>query len=70
VESKAPNPNFWEKRFFDHNVYTESKRRQKLDYMHANPVTKGLVKHPKDWRWSSWSTYECAEPGLLRIDMP
>ena len=23
-------------------------------YMHANPVKRGLVEHPKDLPWSSW----------------
>jgi hypothetical protein len=35
---------------------------------HANPVTRKLVIHPKDWAWSSWSHYERGDEGLLRID--
>ena len=30
---------------------------RKLNYLHANPVIRRLVKHPKDWPWSSWSNY-------------
>jgi hypothetical protein len=37
---------------------------RELHYMHANPVLRGLVKHPKDWPWSSWSFYEKGEVGL------
>jgi hypothetical protein len=37
--------------------------------MHANPAIRGLVKHPKDWPWSSWSFYEKGETGLIRIDV-
>ncbi len=52
------NPrSFWQPRFYDFNVYTNGKKREKLDYMHSNPVTRGLVRHPKDWPWSSWSFY-------------
>jgi putative transposase len=58
---------FWQARFYDFNVYSKSKLREKLNYMHANPVVRGLVKHPKDWPWSSWSFYEKNEPGLIRI---
>jgi putative transposase len=58
---------FWQRRYYDFNVYTRGKLREKLEYMHANPVTRGLVKHPKDWPWSSWSSY-AREEGLLRID--
>jgi putative transposase len=59
---------FWQARFYDFNVYSRGKVTEKLDYMHANPVTRGLVKHPKDWPWSSWSFYEKGEAGLISID--
>jgi hypothetical protein len=36
--------------------------------MHMNPVKRGLVSHPKDWRWSSYLFYEGGEGGLTRID--
>jgi putative transposase len=45
---------FWQARFYDFNVYTEGKKKEKLNYMHANPVKRGLVEHPRDWPWSSW----------------
>ena len=31
---------FWQPRFYDFNVYSAKKRREKLEYMHANPVTE------------------------------
>ncbi len=37
---------FWQARFYDFNVYTNRKKREKLEYMHRNPLTRGLVKHP------------------------
>ncbi len=30
---------------------------QELDYMHNNPVARGLVSSPEDWPWSSWRFY-------------
>ena len=39
---------FWQARFYDFNVYTNGKKTEKLNYMHANPVIRGLVQHPKD----------------------
>jgi hypothetical protein len=45
------------------------KVKEKLEYMHANPVVRGLVKHPKDWPWSSWSNYAKGEAGLVEIDL-
>jgi REP-associated tyrosine transposase len=60
---------FWQARFYDFNVYTNRKKREKLEYMHGNPLTRGLVKHPKDWPWSSWLFYVKGKPGLVGIDL-
>ena len=59
---------FWQHRFYDFNVWSAKKVKEKLDYMHANPVNRKLVVHPRDWPWSSWSHYEKGEIGLIRID--
>ena len=59
---------FWQPRFYDFNVWSEKKVREKLEYMHANPVTRKLVVHPKDWPWSSWSFYAKGDAGLVQID--
>ena len=61
-------PRFWQPRFYDFNIWSERKVREKLEYMHANPITRKLVEHPKDWLWSSWSFYEGKEAGLITID--
>ena len=60
---------FWQERFYDFNVYRSGKVKEKLNYMHANPVIRGLVPHPKDWPWSSWSFYFQEEKGLLPMDL-
>jgi len=61
-------PRFWQPRFYDFNVWSKKKLREKLEYMHANPVTRKLVAHPKDWPWSSWSFYAKGAVGLVPID--
>jgi putative transposase len=48
---------FWQRRFYDFNVWSAKKRNEKMNYMHFNPVKRGLVKHPKDWLWSSYGFY-------------
>jgi len=53
--------------FYDFNVYRQGKVKEKLNYMHANPVIRGLVEHPKDWPWSSWAAYVGKE-AMLSID--
>jgi len=37
---------FWQRRFYDFNVWSEKKLKEKLEYMHANPVQRKLVQHP------------------------
>jgi putative transposase len=42
--------------------------RQKLDYIHYNPVKIGLVDRPEDWRYSSARNY-FGQDALLEIDL-
>jgi len=58
---------FWQRRYYDFNIYSRKKLWEKLQYMHANPVEERLVQHPRDWPWSSWSNYATGE-GILKID--
>jgi putative transposase len=58
----------WQPRFYDFNVWTEHKRIEKLRYMHRNPVKRGLVEEPEQWRWSSYRSYAFGEAGLVRIN--
>ena len=59
---------FWQRRFYDFNVWSEKKLKEKLEYMHANPVQRKLVQHPKDWPWSSWAHYAGKGENRIRID--
>jgi putative transposase len=59
---------FWQARFYDFNVWTTKKRVEKLRYMHRNPVTRGLVESPEQWRWSSHRFYLLGESGVVRIN--
>jgi putative transposase len=59
---------FWMRRFYDFNVWSGKKITEKLEYMHLNPVKRGLVIHQRDWPWSSWSFYTKGDKGLIAID--
>jgi len=56
-------PHFWQHRFYDFNVWSNEKKIEKLEYMHQNPVKRGLVQNPKDWAWSSYGFYSGATRG-------
>ncbi|HLW83828.1 MAG TPA: transposase [Candidatus Sulfotelmatobacter sp.] len=59
---------FWQARFYDFNVWTTRKRVEKLRYMHRNPVKRGLVESPEQWRWSSYRFCLLEESGPVRIN--
>ena len=59
---------FWQSRFYDFNVWSRKKKIEKLHYMHMNPVKRGLVAHSKDWRWSSYASYQRHPNALIQID--
>src|SRR5256886_12712102 len=43
--------------------------RQKLNYLHLNPVRAGLCEHPADWKWSSCRTYLPHKSGEVPIEV-
>jgi putative transposase len=66
--SNAGLCSFWQRRFYDFNVWTRKKKIEKLHYMHMNPVKRRLVANPKDWRWSSYASYQRQADALIQID--
>jgi REP-associated tyrosine transposase len=64
----SPLPQFWQRRFFDFNVWSRKKKVEKLGYMHANPLKRGLVEDAKDWPWSSYAFYQQLGEILIEID--
>ena len=47
----------WQHQFWDRFVCHAQEFRERLDYMHLNPVRKGLVRRAQDWSWSSYNNY-------------
>ena len=67
-EPPAPDrPHFWLPRSYDFNVFTRRKFVEKLRYIHRNPVKRGLVETPEEWRWSSYRFYAFGEDGPVHI---
>jgi putative transposase len=59
---------FWQRRYYDFNVWTEEKTVEKLNYMHLNPVQRSLVAMPEEWRWSSFRHHATGEQGTVEIE--
>lgn len=57
---------------YDRNLYSPQAIAAALDYLHANPVKRGLCARAIDWKWSSAKLYVCdgaaaLDPGLPRV---
>ncbi len=53
---------FWQEGSgYDRNLITPQAVESSMDYIHMNPVRRGLVDEPGQWRWSSCRWY--AEDG-------
>jgi len=68
-----PNGNshyrFWQRGGgFDRNLWSEKVIFAEIDYIHANPVRRGLCAKPEEWAWSSAGDYGSHGPGPLSID--
>jgi putative transposase len=48
----------WQKGFFDFAILTEKKFREKFNYIHYNPVKRGLVEGAEDYKYSSAMEYK------------
>ena len=57
---------FWQEGFHPEWIQNESIMRQKIEYIHQNPVKRGYVDKPEHWRYSSARDYLGME-GLLEV---
>ena len=51
---------------FDRNLLKVHGVQAVIEYVHANPVRRGLVESPEEWRWSSAAFWAgCADVPLI-----
>jgi putative transposase len=53
---------------WDENICSERAIEEVIDYIHANPVRRGLVDLPTQWFWSSARWYAGDRSGPLEIN--
>jgi REP element-mobilizing transposase RayT len=58
----------WQARYFDFILRRAHDFWDKLEYIHQNPVTAGLVKRPEEWRWSSAAHYAKSGRAPVLVD--
>jgi putative transposase len=73
MEDRQPNGQshyrFWQRGGgYDRNLRTAEDVREKIRYIHANPIRRGLVTVADDWHWSSYRAWQTGEDVPLPID--
>ena len=74
LRKHANSPNqtayhFWQRGGgYDRNLWSPQEIREKINYIHANPVRRRLAARPQDWSWSSWSAWEGTDAVSVPID--
>jgi len=58
---------FWQEGVHAEMVFNENIMREKLKYIHENPVKRGYVDRAEYWRYSSASNYE-GLGGVIDVD--
>ena len=58
----------WQEGYHPKLISSEDILRQKIDYLHHNPVRAGLAEKPEDWLHSSARNY-AGLPAVLEIDL-
>jgi putative transposase len=53
---------------FDRNIRDGAELKREIEYIHQNPVKRGLVEKPTDWAWSSARWYAGIREGQVPID--
>jgi putative transposase len=65
----TPERRFWQAGGgYDRNLVEPSTVWRVVEYIHRNPVRRGLVERPEDWEWSSAGWYAGIRPVHLEMD--
>jgi len=71
---KHPPYRFWQDGGgYDRNLVRERVVRNTIEYIHHNPIRRGLVNQPEDWEWSScraWMGIENVPIAIERDSVP
>jgi REP element-mobilizing transposase RayT len=58
----------WQEGFHPQMIQHAEMLKQKLEYIHNNPVRRGYVDEPCHWRYSSARNY-AGQPGILEVEV-
>lgn len=54
---------------YDRNMNTRKALLNSVNYIHNNPVRRGMVENPEEWKWSSYRAWNGMDDAVLDMDM-
>lgn len=54
---KRKESNFWQRRYWEHQIRDDADLAKHIDYIHWNPMKHGLVDKVSDWPYSTFHRY-------------
>ncbi len=66
---KSSQYQVWQEGYHPQQITSEATLRQKVEYIHYNPVRRGYVKRPEHWRYSSAEEILMKTDGELKVDL-
>lgn len=54
VRQRRDERGIWQRRYWEHQIQSESNYQAHMDYVHFNPVKHGLVAKVGDWPYSTF----------------
>ena len=67
--SNVEKMQFWQQHNQPIEIWSYPVFKQKLDYIHNNPIETGFVTDPTDWKYSSARNYGNNDHTILEIDL-
>jgi putative transposase len=68
-EGRRTRHRFWQPGGgYDRNVTDSETLRAMIEYIHANPIRRGLAAKAEEWEWSSARWYAGVQPAKIEMD--
>ncbi len=58
----------WQESYHPQELISDNIIQQKVEYIHLNPVRKGIVTEPEHWKYSSAGFFSTGEEGILHLN--
>lgn len=68
AETERSENKVWQDSYWEVELFSEKFVRQKINYIHRNPIRAGLVSAPEAYPYSSYRNYQLNEEWFVEID--